>query len=130
MPERSTDWMQKVKRDISMARHASDSEYYEWTCFISQQAAEKAVKSLYQSLGASARGHSVFDLLKGLEKRLIIATEIEKDARRLDKYYVPARYPDGFESGIPGDYYDIEDAVAAISSAERILQFCNNILSR
>jgi len=38
-------------------------EFFEWSCFIAQQAAEKAVKTVFQKLNTVAWGHSVFELI-------------------------------------------------------------------
>jgi hypothetical protein len=56
MAERSANWIKQVKRDLEMAKNARGSGFYEWACFIAQQAAEKGVKTVYQSKGYSAIG--------------------------------------------------------------------------
>lgn len=94
-----------------------------------QQAAEKAIKALYERLGGEAWGHSLFNLLKGLKEKMDIPEEIMKAGKFLDRFYVPARYPNGWQAGIPADYYSEEDSKSAINSAEKILWFCKNILA-
>ncbi|HOW34728.1 MAG TPA: HEPN domain-containing protein [Methanoregulaceae archaeon] len=129
MPERSTDWMEQATRDLQMAAHAATSGFPEWACFIAQQAAEKAIKAVYQKKGGVAWGHSVADLLQGLPVDCQVPAALLKLARNLDRWYIQARYPDGFPQGKPGDYVDREDAGDAISSAGRILQFCEGLLA-
>jgi amidophosphoribosyltransferase len=129
MPERSTDWMGQAKRDLEMAARAMHAGFPEWTCFISQQAAEKAIKAVYQKKGGVAWGQSVADLPKGLEKDLTVPGDLSRAARNLDRWYVQARYPDGFPRGKPGDYVDQEDGKDAISGAGRIIQFCESLLA-
>ena len=46
--------------------------------------------------------------------------------RILDKYYIPTRYPNGFDSGAPTDYYTEEESRNAIRQAEAILEFCRH----
>jgi HEPN domain-containing protein len=48
------------------------------------------------------------------------------DAKTLDKHYIPTRYPNGFDSGAPRDFYTKEEAERAIQCAEEILEFCHN----
>ena len=55
MATREEDWLRQAKRDLEHARHALEDRDYEWSCFAAQQAAVKAVKALYQKLGADAR---------------------------------------------------------------------------
>jgi amidophosphoribosyltransferase len=129
MPERSADWMKQAKRDLEMAKKARESGFYEWSCFIAQQAAEKGVKAVYQSKGGSAIGHGIGSLLRGLENRVPPSGEILKAAKMLDGYYIPSRYPDGMAQGTPADHFDKEDADGAIRSAGEILRFCQDILA-
>ena len=50
--------------------------------------------------------------------------------RRLSAYYyVPTRYPNGFESGSPYEYFTREDAEHAIVYSRRILEFCQDLLA-
>lgn len=52
MPERSKDWLSQAIRDLEKAGMDIKWGYYEWACFTAQQAAEKAVKSLFQFIHA------------------------------------------------------------------------------
>lgn len=47
-------------------------------------------------------------------------------ARRLDRHYIPARYPNSFDRGIPREYYTAEDARQAIADAETVCLFVRN----
>jgi HEPN domain-containing protein len=49
-------------------------------------------------------------------------------AKALDKHYIPTRYPNGFASGAPMDYYTTDDATRAIDDAEAIVRFCEDLL--
>jgi HEPN domain-containing protein len=51
-------------------------------------------------------------------------------AKALDKHYIPTRYPNGFPSGAPMDYYTAEDSTRAIDDAEAIIRFCEDLLAR
>lgn len=53
--------------DLSVAQDLLASMHYAASCFHSQQAGEKAVKSCLYALGAEAKGHSITGLLKILE---------------------------------------------------------------
>lgn len=61
MPERSRDWINQAMRDLRVAEEMMKSSSFEWSCFVAQQGAEKAVKAVFQKLNAAAWGHSVFD---------------------------------------------------------------------
>ncbi len=103
---------------------------FEWSAFAAQQAAEKAVKALYQRLGAEARGHSVTQLLAALPAGARPADELIDVAKQLDKRYVTPRYPNAYPSGAPMDFYTPAEAERAIAGAERILEHCQGILRK
>lgn len=123
MPERSGDWLRQAERDLEHARRSAQSGDHEWACFAAQQAAEKALKALHQALGGEGWGHSIMRLLNNLSVKVPIDDDLPACARFLDKLYIPTRYPNGFDEGVPGDYYSEEDSREAIRRAERILEF-------
>ncbi len=128
MSNRALDWLAQAIHDLEHARHASEDGDYDWACFAAQQAAEKSVKALFLSLGGDGWGHVVTRLLLDLENRLTIPEELVQAARRLDKHYIPTRYPNGFDLGAPKDYYTADEARQAVEDAERIYDFCQQSL--
>ena len=127
---RSEDWMRQAKRDLERAKLDVQHAFYEWACFTSQQAAEKAVKAAYQALNSSVRGHSIIKMLEGLKEQFEISEDIAHGARILDRYYIEARYPNGFPEGSPFDYFDEKIAEEALNAANEIFGFCEDIISR
>jgi HEPN domain-containing protein len=126
MADRSRDWLKQAERDLEHASGARDAGHHEWACFASHQAAEKAVKALAISLGGDPWGHSVTSLLAALPERIESSEQLIAASKVLDKHYIQPRYPNGFDSGAPGDYYTSEEAETAISHAEAIIEFCRN----
>jgi len=129
MPERSADWMNQAERDLAQARWSLEGRFFEWACFVAQQAAEKAVKAVYQAHHAIAWGHSVSNLLANLPGDSHPADDLIERAIRLDRFYILPRYPNGFDMGSPKDYFTRRDAEEAIKDAERIIGFCRRCLS-
>lgn len=127
--ERSKDWMDQAKRDIEHARNDLGSAFYEWACFSAQQAAAKAVKAVFQKLGAEAWGHSVADLLLELKKGRGVSEELIDLALELDKAYIPTRYPNAHPSGSPKVRYTKTEAERLIGHAQKIVEFCEGLLS-
>ena len=128
MANRHADWLRQAEADLRHARHSLDGGDHEWACFAAQQAAEKALKALVQALGGEPWGHSVTVLLGDLSERTEVSGELVDAGKRLDKHYIPTRYPNGFDSGAPTDYYTAAEAEAAIADAERILEFCRGAM--
>jgi HEPN domain-containing protein len=127
--ERSADWMDQGEGDLEHARSDLKGCFYDWACFSSQQAAEKALKAVFQKLGAEAWGHSVADLLEELSKSRRIPEELMDLALELDKVYIPARYPNAHPSGSPRKRYTKNEAQRIIEYAARIVNFCKGLLS-
>lgn len=128
MPERSADWMVQAERDLEQARWSLEGRFFEWACFVAQQAADKAVKAVYQAHHAVAWGHSVGKLLADLPGKVQPEEALIERAIRLDRLYIPSRDPNGFDTGSPGDYFTRRDAEEAIADARQILDFCRRCL--
>jgi HEPN domain-containing protein len=126
MASRHEDWLRQAERDIQHAQHALEDGDYEWACFAAQQAAEKAVKALYQKLGASARRPSVTMLLSALPPEVPVDQPLLDKAKGLDKQYIPPRYPDAYPIGAPFDFYTQSEAERAIEDASGVIEFCRN----
>ena len=128
--ERSKDWMDEAEGDLEHAKSDLKGKYYNWACFSAQQAGEKAVKAVFQKMGAETWGHSVVDLLAELSKKHQIPEEIMNRALELDKAYIPTRYPNAHPSGSPRNLYTKEESRRLIEHAEKIVRFCSNLLSK
>lgn len=127
---RYKDWLQQAERDLEKAKSDLEHKYFEWACFTSQQAGEKALKALYLKMNKSTRGHSIYKLLEGISKTLKIKDILFHHARVLDRYYIESRYPNGFPSGSPMEFFDQKIAEEAIHAAGEIVGFCKNTISR
>jgi len=129
MPERSKDWLAQAKRDFEAGRREEDAQFYEWACFIYQQSAEKALKAVYQKLGGECWGHSVYNLLRGLQEKIKIDEDLLDRGKTLDKYYISTRYPNGWCEGFPGQFISKQETEYARNCAEKILRFCESVLA-
>jgi HEPN domain-containing protein len=128
MASRSADWLRQGQRDLAHARRARDDGDHEWACFAAHQGAEKALKAVFQGRGEEAWGHALSDLVGALVGDPASDPLVTR-AKALDKHYIPTRYPNGFASGAPMDYYTTDDAARAIDDAEAILRFCAALLA-
>lgn len=128
--ERSRDWMNQAEGDLAHARSDVQGSYYDWACFSAQQAAEKAVKAVFQKMGAEAWGHSVADLLAELGPRHVVPERLREAGLELDKAYIPTRYPNAHPSGAPRSRYTRTEAERLIGCAAEIIEFCSRLLSQ
>ncbi len=126
---RADDWLRQAERDIIHAKESVKIEHFEWSVLAAQQGAEKSIKALYFEIGGDPWGHSILKFLKKLPKTFKIGEELFTAAKYLDKHYVISRYPNGFASGAPEDYYTKKDAEEAILNAEKVYKFCESQIS-
>jgi len=122
--------MRQAESDLRHAGHAKDDGDFDWAAFASHQAAEKAIKGLYQILHLDAWGHTVTTLLASLPSPIPVSESLVDAGKELDKHYIPTRYPNGFERGAPVDFYTRADADRTIAAAEAILEFCRDQIGR
>src|SRR5574341_131621 len=123
MPNRAQDWLNQAKRDLEQAEDSQRGGRHEWACFISQQAAEKAVKALHLHLGQDAWGHVVARLLKDLPPTISVPETLVDKGRVLDNFYIPARYPNSHPEGAPFEHYGPLQSEEALRYASEILAF-------
>jgi len=120
--------MAQAERDLVHAQHSVADGDFEWACFAAHQAAEKALKAVYQHLGGEARGHDLDGLLKGLADRIRIPRALINQVSELGKHYIASRYPNAHVDGPPFQHYTRTEAERAIRYAEAVLGFCRNHL--
>ena len=123
MSDRSQDWLKQAERDLAQAKDARQAKRHEWACFAAQQAAEKAVKALHLSLRQEAWGHVIARLLDELPESVTVPEEFVDQARVLDNFYIPTRYPNGHPEGPPFEHYGTIQSEEAIRYASAILDF-------
>jgi HEPN domain-containing protein len=124
MTMRTKDWLRQAEKDLQHAKRSVVDRDFEWACFAAQQAAEKAVKALYQSVHIDSIGHSVSRMIQSLPSELKPTEELVERAKELDKHYIPSRYPNSHPEGAPLDYYTEPEARRAVEGAEEIVGFC------
>lgn len=127
---RFEDWLSQAERDLKFAKETLNKSFYEWSCFICQQSAEKAVKALYYKLNLEPWGNSISKLLEEIKNEIKLDDDIINYGKYLDKFYIPTRYPNGFPVGYPGIYYTEEEAIRAIDACEKIIFFIKKFIQK
>ncbi|MBI3740994.1 MAG: HEPN domain-containing protein [Chloroflexi bacterium] len=75
---------------------------------------------LYRHGEREVLGHSVAGLCKRAAAVRKEFSALTQKARRLDRFYIPTRYPNGLPEGIPAESYDKADAQSALDLAREI----------
>ena len=119
-------WLTTGDEDLTTAKVLLQAGRYAHACFHSQQAGEKAMKAVWYMLGGDPWGHSVSRLitqLKGIDNTTFSTFEdLIEDAARLDRYYVPTRYPNGLPDITPDQAFFAQDAAGAVGIAKTLLE--------
>ncbi|MDP8975228.1 MAG: HEPN domain-containing protein [Actinomycetota bacterium] len=95
----------------------------EWACFLSEQAAQLAVKALLHGTGLDAWGHDLTVLCAraGAELGSAWPGGLSDAAARLSRHYIATRYPDAVPSGPTGTHYNDSDAAQAEQDAGALI---------
>ncbi|MGO8814616.1 MAG: HEPN domain-containing protein [Terriglobia bacterium] len=119
--DRSKDWLEQAESDLAFGKTAASTGHHEWAAFIAEQGAEKDVKALVQALREAVRGHSITENLRSLPPSVSVTQEVIQGAQALDKVDATSRYPNGFASGRPADYFNGTDSQDFLNHARRIV---------
>ena len=126
LPGSPREWLVRAEGSLAQARQSKVKEaFWEDQCFLAQQAAEKALKAIYQSRGLPFRYiHDLEELGKGLEDAGIEVPSHVKEAIVLTRYAVETRYP-GIVEPITEEEY-----LQAVSLAEGVVAWAGTILDQ
>jgi len=123
---RAHDWLAQAEDDYRWGADSHQQGHFAQTCFICQQVAEKALKALGFLRGfESIRSHSVVRIAKALS----VNDEVLNAGRRLDQYYITARYPDALPSGAPFEVFTEEQSKEALVFAQGVLNRVREFLT-
>jgi len=116
-------WFHQSYYDLKAAKWNFKGKFYNTVCFLSQQSAEKALKSLLYYSGARRKAlltHSLMEMVQEGSKKITQIKDLLEDARLLDLHYIPSRYPNGLPGGYPHQFYGKRVAKEALGAAEKI----------
>ncbi len=115
-------WLKQAELDLDDARFNAEGGRYSLACFLSQQAAEKALKAyLYLKGNQLVWGHSVAELADDASATDTSFAALKEKGSFLDRFYIPTRYPNGLPGGIPSESFNERDAEEAMQAAKAII---------
>lgn len=126
-------WFKQALDDHETAEILLKAGKYAQSCFFFQQAAEKAVKACWYYYGEAPWGHAISRLIETFpvpEIRYNIHDELIDDAKELDKFYIPTRYPNGLPSDLtPKEAYTKKNAADGKKISEKIIEKIRSLLN-
>ena len=120
----ATRWLRQAEQDLIDASYNKDGEKFNISCFLCQQASEKAIKAfLYLKEAEDVWGHSLIDLCEDAKIFDMFFDTIKSEARQLDKYYELTRYPEFLPGVICSEAFDVNDADRAYELSGFVVEF-------
>ena len=126
--QRAEDWLGEAHAELNAAADLLRGKHWSWCCFTSQQAAEKALKALCDHLRNPQFGHNLNLLLQTIEPHVAVPDTINAACARLNRHYIPTRYPNAFDRGVPAQQFFETDAREALADAEEVVSFADGII--
>ena len=122
-----SNWLAKAEEDIKWAKHSYRDKVYYGTCFICEQAAEKALKAFLLYYGNKfPKIHDLTRLIKECEKYQKNFSQLIAKATILSMYYIETRYPDLGEF----QHYNQKQAKIALNYSLYIIKFVKKYLEQ
>jgi len=123
--EEAKRWFIHALDEFSDACELKNRGRFYLALFHFQQSAEKALKAYLYHITSSEESfftHSIYELIEMLSAQDIDFKKIE-NASKLDKYYIPTRYPNGLPGGVPSRFFkDPKEAEEAMGLAKMVVE--------
>jgi HEPN domain-containing protein len=120
--EEARRWLRQAEENLGTARWNGQGQLWAPACFYCQQAGEIALKALLIRQGERVlRTHSVLLLAERAAAYEPAFSKLAEGTRRLDRYYIATRYPNGMTGGTASQNFDERDFREAESTADEIL---------
>ena len=128
MAQRAKDWLKEAQAEFRAGRDLLTGKHWSWCCFTCQQAAEKALKAVSEQFRSPQFGHNLNLLLEAVETHIPVPESVRVACARLNRYYIPTRYPNAFDRGAPAEQFFEADARQALADAEEVLRLAEGVI--
>lgn len=117
-------WWKQALDDLAFVRWVQqEGRFFDKGCFVAQQAAEKALKACHYASGERfVPGHSTYELWDGHAASRSELKAVGEACRRLDRFYIPTRYPNGLPGGVPASFFTASDLAQAAQDAAAVVE--------
>jgi HEPN domain-containing protein len=122
-------WEQALDDRAFVQAMAQEGRFFDKACFTAQQAAEKALKAcLYAEGRREVIGRALLEFVRDLAQRHPEFAACGAPAARLDRHYIPTRYPNGLPGGSPFQSYSAGDLASALADLEALIAAAQRFL--
>jgi len=126
----ATRWFKQALNDYQFVQWlGEEAQFPDKGCFISQQAGEKALKACLYAMGKRVvLGHALSEVIQELKEADGRFLDLVDEAKKLDRFYIPTRYPNGLPGGTPYESYTESDLGEAEGDLSKIIRICREFL--
>lgn len=131
--ERYRIWLLQSQYDIKASKVSLDNKFYEWSCYQSVQAVEKALKSVIIHAGwRSPKTHKLGVLLSMCNRANNSFREVKFNFRKIEVYTFISRYPFIYpgENNAPHDLLTEKDAQTCLDIAASMIAKVEEFLEK
>lgn len=124
-------WLEQAEYDLQAAQVSKDNDFYEWACFQSEQAAEKALKGVLVHAGwRPPKMHKLAVLMSYCNNANERFRRTKFEFRDLESFTFVSRYPFLIpgENLSPHEFITLDDAQRCISQARAFLDKIHKLL--
>jgi HEPN domain-containing protein len=124
-------WLEFASRDLDGAEVLFEKARYHLACYLSQQAAEKALKAfLAKHLKRIPHIHELDEIHKRCSQIDSSFQSILQHCLDLTIFFNPVRYPDAEPGILPEGFPTREQAEAALNKAKEVIDFVRQRLAQ
>lgn len=123
------NWIYFAGEDLKSGEILMKEGLFNKVCFLSQQCIEKSLKAfMITKIGDFKKTHKTIELLAGCSVEDKEFENFEEDCLKIDRYYLPTRYPDAIIGSLPEGLPSKENARDALDIAHKIFTFVKDRL--
>jgi len=126
--QRARDWLKEAQAELAAARDLLRGGHWSWCCFTCQQAAERGLKAICEHFRTPQAGHNLNLLVQAVSTHVAVSEPLRMACARLNRYYIPTRYPNAFDRGAPAEQFFEPDAKEALEDAGEVVRFAEGIM--
>ena len=126
--QRARDWLKEAQAELHAGRDLLSGGHWAWCCFTCQQAAEKALKAICEHFRNPQFGHNLNLLLQGVDPHTAVSDSVRMACARLNRHYIPTRYPNAFDRGAAAEQFFEPDARQALQDTEEVYRFAESVI--
>jgi len=122
-------WRAAAEEKLRTAQLLRAGDRHADACVLYEQCCQLALKGVLRGLGRNDRTHDLDTLARTVseESGRVLDEALAAQLSALARDYIPARYPDAYDTGTPDTHYSSADTARASSTAASALTWADEV---